>query len=131
MDEITFDIENLLIEDTSVGGRTHGRVYKGDIKGVPQPAYPCVTVQRQQAGEERRYAPLQSFPILISTFSNISYDEAFWLHTAIKNVLHQKAYTDAAATWVAYRRFPPIQSAKSDTEVVYIAHAIYDLQAIL
>lgn len=126
-------IETLIgsfLSTTGIGDAVQGRVFQGPISAMPQPEYPCVTIQRASPGPIDRSVPVGTTPLLVSVFSVISFDECNQIYEVIHTLLHQQATSTANGAWVAYQRATPFQDSESIERIVYILHIVFDLEFI-
>lgn len=124
-DKIFNYISKKLIEDSVVGIRTQGRIHSGHIIAVPQPTYPCVTFERLVPGYTMPYAPLQDFDIVLTVYSDNSFDEANIILTGIQNVLNYVNASESNTSWVIRPTNSPIQDAQRVEKPVFYLKSFY------
>jgi len=122
-------IINTLIETVNIGDVVHN-VHFGHISDAPQPSYPTITIERFGLGFEDKGLPYQDFDLKISVFSDVSHDECFTIHQAIKGVLHQQRWTTGNTYWLSYRMSAPVDDSERVERTIYFQHAVYTISLL-
>lgn len=131
MADVVFEqIIDVLLQTVGVGDKTQGRVGDQHPKNIAQPTYPMVTLFRSNEGSTERWVPGDYFPVLITTYSNISTDEAMNIHKAIKGALHNAVFQRGGAGFVTRASHQPVTTFDDTAEIVYLASVTYEIDAV-
>jgi hypothetical protein len=124
-DKVISYIAKQLIDDSVIGPATEGRVFPGHISNVPQPSYPCITLERILPGYYESFTDLGYLEVVITAFSETSYDECSDLLDAIKSNIGYTPASEGGSSWVICPYTTAIQGTDRVEKLVYYLRVVY------
>lgn len=116
--------------DSTVGGKTVGRIRKGHVRDLANPEYPLVTIARVLSGQIDPDAPASFFPLTIIAWSDKSYDEAREIAAAIKAVLHNSNGTTGGVSWCVEQSTTVVEYPDQEPAQAFAAAATYQVSQL-
>lgn len=124
-DKVIRSVIDKLLSDNSIATTTQGRVFAGHISNAPQPIYPCITVERQVPGNTYHFVPLSDYDIVITAYSEKSYDETSDLLDSVRSNIASTNTADATGSWVICTSGTPYQGSQMVEKIVFYLRETY------
>ncbi len=124
-DSVIKYIVDSLFSNNNITAKVGVRVYEGHIAAVPQPVYPCITIERQVPGRSLPFVPLSEYDLVITAFSDISYDEADTLLEEVKNSIAYTSSSDVTSGWAVCPVATPMQDSQRVEKIVFYLKMVY------
>ena len=109
----------------------NGRAYKGPLQSIPNPVYPCIVLQRPAPGIADRNASYGTWPLFVTHYSKLSYDQTWALYELSNALLQDWALTIAGRGFCLRRQGEPIEAFDDDGgEAYYMSTVTYWVRQI-